>query len=61
MKYAFEKIAEARVLEALEKGKLDGLPGQSTPLDLSDYFASPPNLRMAYQLLRDSGFPPARS
>ncbi|MCG8608561.1 DUF1992 domain-containing protein [bacterium] len=58
MKHAFEKIAEARIKEALEKGQLDGLPGQGAPIDLSDYFASPPHLRMAFQLLRDSGFTP---
>lgn len=51
-------IAENRILEAIEKGEFDCLPGQGQPLDLNDYFAMPVSDRMAMSLLKSAGVMP---
>lgn len=56
--FAFEWVAENRIREAIERGELDNLPGAGQPIDLEGYFAQPPELRMAYTVLRNSGFLP---
>ncbi len=54
----FNKIAEKKILEAIEKGELDNLEGFGKPLDNSDYFKAPPELRMAYHILKNSEIVP---
>jgi len=54
----FEHIAEFRIREAIKEGKFDNLPGRGAPLDLDWYFALPPELRMAYALLKSSNVLP---
>lgn len=51
-------IAEQRIREAQEKGALDNLPGQGRPLRLEDDSHIPPDLRMAYTILRNAGYVP---
>jgi hypothetical protein len=46
------KIAENRILEALEGGLFDDLPGKGQPLRLEDDSHVPPELRMAYKILK---------
>ncbi|MDI6852405.1 MAG: DUF1992 domain-containing protein [Deltaproteobacteria bacterium] len=46
------KIAENRILEALEGGFFDDLPGKGRPLKLEDDSHIPPELRMAYKILK---------
>lgn len=53
-----EQIAERRILEALDSGALDGLPGAGSPLALDDDRHVPPELRVAYRVLKNSGFLP---
>jgi len=55
-----DQIAEQKIIEAMLKGDLDNLPGQGQPLCLDDDSLVPEELRVAYRLLKNSGFlPPA--
>ena len=56
---AFEKIAEQRIAEALERGELSGLNGEDEPLRLDDDSMVPEDLRMANRVLVNAGFLPA--
>ena len=47
-------IAERRILEAQERGEFDDLPGAGRPLQLEDMSNVPPELRMAYTVLRNA-------
>lgn len=55
---SFEFLAEQRIQEALARGELDDLPGSGRPLDLDDDRLVPEDLRMAYRILKNSGFVP---
>ena len=55
---AFESIAEQRIREAMQRGDLDDLPGSGQPLDLDDDRLVPEDLRMAYRILKNSGYVP---
>ena len=50
-----QSIAEQRIAEAQEQGAFDNLPGMGRPLQLEDDSHIPPELRMAYKVLRNSG------
>ncbi|WP_291321914.1 DnaJ family domain-containing protein [Desulfonatronospira sp.] len=54
----FAKKAEERILEAMEKGELDNLPGSGKPLELKDDSHIPPEMRIAYKILKNSGYVP---
>ena len=47
-------IAERRIQEAQERGDFDDLPGTGRPLHLEDMSHVPPELRMAYTILRNA-------
>ena len=49
-----DKIAEERIREAIERGDFDDLPGKGRPLDLEDDSHLPPDLRMAYKILKNA-------
>ena len=53
-----DRIAEARIREAIERGELRGLPGEGKPLQLDDDSAIPEELRVAYRILKNAGFLP---
>lgn len=53
-----QKIAERKIQEAMEKGELDNLPGKGKPLQLDDLPGVPAEEKMAYRLLKNSGFAP---
>jgi len=55
---AFDSLAEQRIAEAIARGEFDDLPGAGRPLDLDDDRLVPPELRMAYRILRNAGFVP---
>src|SRR5688572_4234868 len=55
---AIERIAEQRILEALERGEFDNLQGSGKPLQLEDDVHVPAELRAAYRILKNSGFVP---
>ena len=50
----FERIAENRILEALEAGLFNNLPGRGKPLPLEDDSHIPPELRMAYKIMKNA-------
>ena len=52
--YAFELIAERRIEEAVAEGKFEHLERAGVPIDLSDYFSLPPELRLAWTVLRNA-------
>ena len=49
---AFQKIAESRILEAIQDGVFDNLAGKGQPLELTDDRDIPPELRLAYKILK---------
>ncbi len=51
-------LAEQRIAEAIERGELDNLPGAGRPLVLDDDADVPPELRVAYRLLKNAGMVP---
>ena len=51
-------IAEERISEAMERGDFDRLPGRGRPLVFTDESMIPPELRMAYRILKNSGHAP---
>jgi len=55
---SFDKLVEEKIKEAMAKGEFDNLAGRGKPLDLDSYFATPEDVRLAYSLLKSSGFIP---
>jgi hypothetical protein len=51
----FDKLVESIIKEAMERGDFDDLPGKGKPIDLSAYFDTPEDLRMAYSVLKNAG------
>jgi hypothetical protein len=54
----YEMGVEASIRDAMERGDFDKLKGKGKPLNLEDYFDTPEELRVGYNLLRESGFVP---
>ena len=50
----FDRIAERKIREAMAEGKFD-VVADGRPIDLDDYFKAPPELRMAYSVLKSAG------
>lgn len=50
-----ERAVEAIIKEAQERGDFENLKGMGKPLDLSAYFETPEDVRMAYSLLTNAG------
>lgn len=55
---SFDKIVEALIREAQERGEFDNLPGKGKPIDLSDYFEMPEEQRMALSVLKNASMTP---
>jgi type II secretory pathway component PulJ len=53
---AITLIAEEKILEAQREGLFDNLPGSGKPLPPDDDARFPPELRMAYKILKNSGY-----
>jgi Domain of unknown function (DUF1992) len=52
------RLAEAKIIEAMERGEFDDLPGSGRPLELEDLSRIPPHLRPGYKLLRNANVLP---
>ena len=52
---AFERIVEAMIKEAMERGEFDNLPGKGKPIDLTEYFETPEDVRVANSVLKNAG------
>ena len=50
----FQRIAENRILEAIESGLFDNLEGRGKPLKFEDESYIPLELRMAYKILKNA-------
>ncbi|MEJ2469522.1 MAG: DUF1992 domain-containing protein [Desulfuromonadales bacterium] len=54
----FRHIAERRIQEAIQAGQLDDLALRGQPIPREDLSGVPETLRMAYKILKNSGFLP---
>ena len=52
---AFDRIVEALIKEAMERGEFDNLLGKGKPIDLTEYFETPEEVRVAYSVLKNAG------
>ena len=52
---SFDKLVEALIKEAQERGEFDNLPGKGKPIDLSTYFETPEDVRVAQSVLKNAG------
>jgi len=43
------------IKEAMERGEFDNLPGQGKPIDLTEYFETPEEVRLAHSMLKNAG------
>ena len=57
-KMSIEKFIDDQIRKAIDAGEFDNLPGKGTPIDLTAYFETPEDLRMAYSILRSNNFVP---
>lgn len=53
-----QHLAEQRIEAAIQAGELEGLPGSGKPLELNDDALVPPELRMAWRILKNAGHCP---
>jgi hypothetical protein len=52
---SFDRIVEALIKEAQERGEFDNLPGKGKPIDLTAYFETPEEVRLAQSVLKSAG------
>jgi hypothetical protein len=50
----FAKIAERRIMEAIENGEFDDLEGKGKPINFEDETWIPEDLRMGYRFLKNA-------
>jgi hypothetical protein len=53
---SFDKIVEELIKKAQERGEFEDLPGKGKPIDLSAYFETPEDVRVAQSVLKNAGF-----
>lgn len=51
----FDRIVEALIKDAMERGEFDNLPGRGKPIDLTEYFETPEDVRLANSILKNAG------
>ncbi len=51
----FQKIAEEKIIKAMQEGLFDDLPNKGKPLKLEDYSWVPEDLRLAFKILKNAG------
>ncbi|CAG9622934.1 DnaJ family domain-containing protein [Sutcliffiella rhizosphaerae] len=51
----FFRLTEERIRKAYEDGEFENLPGFGKPLELEDLSHIPPEMRMAYKMMKNSG------
>jgi hypothetical protein len=51
----FDRIVEALIKDAMERGEFDNLPGKGKPIDLTEYFETPEDVRLANSILKNAG------
>lgn len=55
---SIESSIEQQIQEAIRRGDFDNLPGAGKPLDLTAYFETPEDMRMAVAMLKGNDFIP---
>jgi len=55
---SYNDVIEALIEEAQERGDFDNLPGKGKPVDLTDYFNTPEDVRVAQSMLKNAGMVP---
>jgi hypothetical protein len=55
---SLESSIEKMIQKAIAAGEFDNLKGAGKPLDLTAYFNTPEDMRMAYSLLKSNQFVP---
>jgi hypothetical protein len=55
---SLEKLVETIIKEAMARGEFENLPGQGKPIDLTEYFNAPDDVRVAQTLLKNAGMVP---
>jgi len=53
---SFDKLVEEKIKEAQQRGEFDNLPGKGKPIDLTAYFETPEDVRLAQSVLKNGGF-----
>jgi hypothetical protein len=51
----FFRLTEEKIRKAYEDGEFENLPGYGKPLELEDLSNVPPEMRMAYKIMKNSG------
>lgn len=54
----WESAVDRAIRQAMEDGEFTNLPGEGQPLDLNDDPNTPPDLQLAYKIMRDNGIAP---
>lgn len=54
----WQTLIDKQIQEAAQKGQMTNLPGEGKPLILDDNPHTPPELRLAHKVLRDSNLAP---
>ena len=54
----FDRIVESIIKDAMERGEFDNLPGKGKPIDLTEYFETPEEIRLANSVLKNAGMTP---
>ena len=54
----FDKIVETAIQEAMARGEFKNLPGQGKPINLTEYFNTPEDVRVAQAMLKNAGMLP---
>ena len=55
---SFDRIVESIIQEAMARGEFENLPGQGKPIDLTDYFNIPEDVRVAQVMLKNADMLP---
>ena len=55
---SFDKTVEAIIQEAMARGEFDNLSGRGKPADLTEYFNTPEDVRVAQAMLKNAGMVP---
>jgi hypothetical protein len=53
-----DKIVEELIKQAQGRGEFDNLPGKGKPIDLTEYFEMPEEVRVAQAMLKNAGMAP---
>lgn len=56
--WLIDRIAEARIEEAMAEGAFDDLPGAGRPLPADEAVGVPEELRVAWRVLKNAGYLP---